>query len=297
MKQLITRPQVIAFLSVWLAIFLICSLLSGVAYSIKDSLPDQHPDATDPQGNAAPPVTTTSPAVTTPNPETNEPSVPKDDPYAKLTYTAANAQYLIYLDAGHGWSDPGVVINENGEVCYDSTHDHSTDVKEKDINLAITKKLKRALEAMGYKVGETRPGDNESDCPVALSEYGMFNVQRRAYFLNEKKPNYCISIHCNSLDNDTVTHGTRIYHYKNKTASKNFSSQIIQYLMECMELKATQHETNFAIIRDCTMPSILVEAGFMTNPTDLANLLDSYWLDQFACAIAQGMDAYIHAEN
>ena len=67
--------------------------------------------------------------------------------------------------------------------------------------------------------------------------------------------------------------------------------------MDCMGLKATQHENNFAITRDCTMPAILIEAGFMTSATDLKNLQDPNWQDQFACAIAQGMDAYIHAGN
>ena len=299
-KQIFSRPQVLAFLSAWLAIFLLCSIFSGIAYSVKESVPittipiiTTAPITT---GGTAPATTTTAP-VTTTLPTPTDPPIPQDDPYAKLTYSSANTKYLIYVDAGHGWSDPGVVVTENGVVCYDSTHDHSTDVMEKDINLAISKKLKKALEKMGYKVGETRPGDKESDCPVALSEYGMFNVQRRAYFLIDKNPNYCISIHCNSLDGDTTTRGTRIYHYKTKTASKAFSSQIINYLMNCMNLKATQHETNFAIIRDCPMPSILVEAGFMTNPTDLKNLQDPNWQDQFACAIAQGMDAYIHAGN
>ena len=295
-KQIFSRPQVIAFLSVWLAIFLICSVLSAIAYSVIESIPLTTTPiiTTAPHGNGG----TTAPTTTT-TPVTTDPPVPvdPDDPYGKLTYSSANSKYVIYVDAGHGWSDPGVVVNENGEVCNDSTHDHSTDAKEKDINLAISKKLKKALEAMGYKVKETRPSDNESDCPVALSEYGMFNVQRRAYYLIDQNPDYCISIHCNSLDGDASTSGTRIYHYKTKTESKAFSSQVINYLMDCMGLKATQHENNFAITRDCTMPAILIEAGFMTSPTDLKNLQDPNWQDQFACAIAQGMDAYIHAGN
>lgn len=294
MKELITQPKVIAFLSVWLAIFLFCSILSGTAYPIKDI-----PVAT----TTAAPVTTPAPdpdkpAQTTPAPippKTEEPAPPKDDPYEKLTYSADNSRYFIYLDAGHGWSDPGVVVNENAAPYVQGVD--TIAINEKDINLAITKKVKKALEKMGYTVGETRPGDLESDCPVALSEYGMFNVQRRIGYINSKNPDYCISIHCNSLDGSPSTKGTRVYHYKGKTASEKFTDQMVSTLSQQMGTKVTKHTNNFAITRDATMPAILIEAGFMTSPVDLANLTDPDWQDQFACAIALGMEAYIRAGN
>ncbi len=297
MKEFLTQPKVVAFLAVWLAIFLLCSILSGVAYSIEDTLAPSNP-----QENTSKPVNTKKPTETTPSPElpeTQEPDSPTVDYYKDLVYSASNSNYLIYLDAGHGWSDPGVVVTPTGERCDSITHaDHNKCINEKDINLAITKKLKTALEKMGYIVGETRPGDAESDCPVELSQYGMFNVQRRVSYINSKNPDYCISIHCNSLDNDSVTHGTRLYHHTNRPASQQLAEQMKTTLIENMDLKVNRYDyLNFAITRDATMPAILIETGFMTNLDDLSNLCDPDWQARFACAIALGMDAYIHAGN
>ena len=291
MKQFFTQPQLVAFLSVWLAIFLFCSILSGIAYSVENN-----PTPTQPATTTTAPLDTDSPSTTTPapsHPETEEPTTPTVDYYKDLIYSSGNSKYLIYLDAGHGWSDPGVpvYVNENGE--YDEENGEC--ITEKDINLAITKKLKKALETMGYEVAETRISDDVNDCPVTLKD-GIFNVQRRVNYINSKGADYCISIHCNSLDDSSVS-GTRIYHYPNKTASQKLGSQVIRTLLEKTDAKVTQHTNNFAITRDGTMPAILIEAGFMTNINDLRNLCDPAWQDQFACAIAMGLDAYIHAEN
>ena len=148
---------------------------------------------------------------------------------------------------------------------------------------------------MGYRVGETRPGDNEEDCPVELNKNGIFNAQERPSYVNSQNPDYFISIHCNSLDNNHTVKGTRIYHRNGYSEGLQLASKIMTALADEMGINATRHTDNLAITRESDMPTVLVEAGFMTNADDLKLLTDPDWQDQFACALALGIDAMVHS--
>ena len=91
----------------------------------------------------------------------------------------------IVLDPGHGGVDPGAVGKKR--------------LQEKEVNLAVAKILKKKLENYGLKVLLTRIDDRF----VALSE--------RTRFVNEKKADLFISIHCNASDNNRKANGFETY--------------------------------------------------------------------------------------
>lgn len=278
----------IAIIAIWLILFVFLSVLSGVAHSIADNTLE---DESSPK-QTTPAVTTTAPTTTTDTPPATEP--PTDEtPYDSLTYSEANQEFFIFLDAGHGWADPGVPVNEKGELWTDA--DSGEKICEKDINFAIAKKVKQALEKMGYRVGETRPGDDVEDCPVELNQNGIFNAQKRPAYVNSQNPDYFVSIHCNSLDNNPTVRGTRVYHREGYSDGLKLASKIMTALADNMGIDATRHTDNLAITRESEMPTVLVEAGFMTNADDLQLLIDPQWQDQFACALALGIDAMVHS--
>lgn len=286
MKQLFNKPGLIPFVSVWLAIFLLCSVLSGVAYSIEQNnsvkaqttnkSPDQNKPSSTPSADK--PETTPSDA---------------DTPYDELTYSADNARYLIYLDAGHGWYDNGASVKVNEEGIFDENGEY---VYEKNINLELTKKLKKALEKMGYSVGETRPGDNQEDCPVELVN-GIFYAKDRPSYVNSQNADYFISIHCNSFEDETVS-GTRVFYSDNRATNTSLAMSITSTLTAQMGEEATARlDPQLYILLYSAMPTVLIESGFITNQDDLNQLLDPDWQDQFVCAIAKGLDAEIHSGN
>lgn len=278
----------IAIIAIWLILFVFLSVLSGVAHSVADNTPK---DESSPK-QTTPSVTTTAPTTTTDTPPATEPPT-VETPYDSLVYSEANKEFFIFLDAGHGWADPGVPVNEKGELWTDA--DSGEKICEKDINFAITKKLKQALEKLGYTVGETRPGDNVEDCPVELNQNGIFNAQKRPAYVNSQNPDYFVSIHCNSLDNNPTVKGTRVYHRDGYSEGLKLASKIMTALSDRMGIEATRHTDNLAITRESDMPTVLVEAGFMTNVEDLQLLIDPQWQDQFACALALGIDAMVHS--
>jgi N-acetylmuramoyl-L-alanine amidase len=50
---------------------------------------------------------------------------------------------------------------------------------------------------------------------------------------------------------------------------------------------------NFHVIRDTTMPAVLVEGGFMTNKEERSNLRDKEYIDKIAKGIAHGIDKFL----
>lgn len=287
MKRFHDKTGFIAFISVWLAVFLLCSVLSGVSYSLQDSTAVKGD-----QTSTKVPEKTTASATTSPQtPETQSPTT--SSPYDELIYSADNAQYLIFLDAGHGWYDNGAAVKVNEDGIIDENGEY---VLEKNITLTLTKKLKNALEKMGYTVGETRPGDNDEDCPVALVN-GIFYAKNRPSYVNSKNADYFISLHCNSFTDPSV-HGTRVYYSDNRATNTSLANSITASLTAEMGEAAKLHvDPQLYILLYSAMPTVLIESGFMTNQEDLNELLDSDWQDRFVCAIAKGLDAEIHSGN
>ena len=48
----------------------------------------------------------------------------------------------------------------------------------------------------------------------------------------------------------------------------------------------------FAVLRDATMPAVLIEGGFMSNPGEARNIYSAAWRKQLAAAIANGIGSY-----
>ena len=88
----------------------------------------------------------------------------------------------IYLDAGHGGKDAGAIVNN---------------LKEKDINLIIVKKLEKELNSKGAVVYLTRNDDYDlASTTVGRKRSDLYN---RAKLINNSNSDIYISIHLNVL--------------------------------------------------------------------------------------------------
>ena len=95
----------------------------------------------------------------------------------------------IIIDPGHGGKDPGAIsLNKY--------------YREADLNLEVSKKLKKSLEKIGLKVKLTREED------VTLPSYGL---DGRAVIPNKYKAKLLLSIHLNSSEKKNITGGVEIY--------------------------------------------------------------------------------------
>ena len=177
---------------------------------------------------------------------------------------------IIVLDAGHGGSDSGAVGKNN--------------VYEKNVVLDVTKRLQQLLEQAGAKVVLTRSNDtfiplNERP-NIALKNYGeMF-----------------ISIHTNSFGGSSAL-GTETYYSDKITTNLKEELSLANYINKEIVKNANMVDRgvkngNFAVIRSIEMPAILVELGFLSNPSDYAKLTSNEYLQIFAQSIYNGIESY-----
>jgi N-acetylmuramoyl-L-alanine amidase len=103
-----------------------------------------------------------------------------------------------------------------------------------------------------------------------------------------------VSIHANSAGaNRPEVSGLETYHYESGlTLARIVHSNILQSLNV---RDRNVRKARFYVLRKTSMPSILVETGFITGREDVANLTNSTYQNQMAEAIAQGIIQYLRS--
>ena len=170
--------------------------------------------------------------------------------------TLPGGSIKVFIDAGHGGTDPGAIGNE---------------LKEKDIVLSIALKLGALLNGRGISIKYSRTTDT------------YLSLEERARLANAWGADLFVSIHANSATSSV--RGTECYtHPTANTATKTLSGNVSRAIASKFGISNRGHkEANFAVLRLSNMPAILVETAFISNSSD-ANLLNTKQAD-FANAI------------
>ncbi len=183
--------------------------------------------------------------------------------------------YTIVLDAGHGARDAGCSgVNTGAE--------------EKTINLEIVKKLKTMLKDFGFNVVLTREDDSALYDENAES-YKLSDMEKRVEIINQAKPDFVISIHCNSYPNSHQRGAQAFYQEKDE------SSQVLaSAIQECLltQIDTARNEANFGdyyILNQSPCSAVLIECGYLTNPEDETLLLSSDYQQKIAYSITCGL--------
>lgn len=179
---------------------------------------------------------------------------------------------LIVIDPGHGGSDAGSI--HNGLV-------------EKELNLDMARRLRKILTDRGWLVVMTRDSDVDVYGPNASAHD---ELQARCEVANQRGARLFISIHSNAYEGSGPM-GTTTYYYTPESVT--FASMVHARLAATLPTKDDgMHKENYYVIRHATMPSILVESAFLSNPTDAKYLRSPAFLQALATAIADGVDEY-----
>jgi len=172
----------------------------------------------------------------------------------------------IVIDPGHGGSDPGAV-GKSGTY-------------EKNNALATAFKLTELLRSAGAQVILTR----STDILPSLDE--------RAVLANNQKADLFISVHNNSFTS-TTAHGTETWYSSANpvsSQSKALASSIQSELVK--EIGLTNRgikDANYYVIKYTKMPAVLVEIGFISNPTEEQLLASSAFQAKAALGIYRGV--------
>ncbi|HFU4464653.1 TPA: GBS Bsp-like repeat-containing protein, partial [Streptococcus suis] len=205
---------------------------------------------------------------------------------AEINYVAQRS-YTVYLDPGHGGADPG--------ASYGGVH-------EKNLAMSVANKLKDILLQRGINVLMTRNAD-----------YNVDFVTERSRMANNSNADLFISLHFNATGAGvTNANGIETYWYqpfaeypskinKEKHADpvRLAESEILANKVQSNLISATGasnrgvKRSTFAVLRETAIPAILVELGFMNNPSELQTVKQSSYQDKLAAGLAKGiMDWY-----
>lgn len=218
----------------------------------------------------------------------------------------------IVIDPGHGGRDPGA-CGRGG-------------LKEKDVVLDISKRLKRILDSNGLRTVLTRSSDK------------FVSLWRRSRIANKARADFFISIHTNGYRSRRVS-GFEVYYLSEATddharavaAAENAalgqevalfeatadplaiqnptlwdmilkeyrkeSTELSEALLKAMDRRIRSRNRGvksaiFYVLKGVRMPAVLVEVGFITNPTEEANFKSASYRQKIAFALAEGILAY-----
>ena len=230
------------------------------------------------------------------------PKTPKPVPDPSLAQQLGLSVKTIVIDPGHGGKDPGAMSQTR---------------QEKQIVLSLSKTLRDILVKKGYNVRLTR----ETDVFLPL--------RKRTQFATSQKADLFISIHTNAstarsaagietyylaLASDESARITAMrenagaeYNMKELDAlvgrilkeSKSTESRRLAELIQAQLASGKQVKNRgvkhapFVVLIGTKVPAVLVEVGFISNPTEGKKLTTKAYQRQLATAIARGIEQYI----
>ncbi|XKG20478.1 N-acetylmuramoyl-L-alanine amidase [Exiguobacterium aurantiacum] len=193
--------------------------------------------------------------------------------YAMTLKPSATSNAVIVLDAGHGGGDPGAV---NGSLY------------EKTIVLDVTKRVEAYLRSKyDYQVRLTRSTD------VYLT------LDQRVQTAKTLRGNLFVSLHTNAATTQYAKGVETFYSSYSAHSSKSrvLATNIQSNLMGKMSGMTNRgvKTANYYVIRYNTMPSALVELGFISSPQDVTHLRSNASRQRMAEGVAEGIAQYVRA--
>ena len=190
---------------------------------------------------------------------------------------ASLAGKLIVVDPGHGGRDSG------------SRDEFRTgQVYEKDLTLAIGRRVRAVLVQNGATVVMTRTGDT------------LPSVMERPQIANDHHADYFVSIHCDSSGGQNSHAGTTVYFHAQNSLCRLMAADIGRRVSQVSGLPyngiksdTIRFSTGFGVLRGSEMPAVLVETGYMNNDSDLARLRNDASQQKIAEGIVAGLRDFI----
>lgn len=188
--------------------------------------------------------------------------------------------YLL-IDPGHGGMDGGAVAADG--------------TQEKTVNLAISLPLADMLRVFGCTVRTTR------DTDVSIHDAGAATIkQKKVSDIHNRlalaqSARLTVSIHQNQFP-QTQYSGTQVFYSPNNPESEGLADCIRESVLTLLQpdnnRQLKKGGSSIYLLHHATPPAVLVECGFLSNPTEREKLKDAAYQQQMAFAIAGGVLRY-----
>ena len=188
--------------------------------------------------------------------------------YLQLPDIDRNKFYVV-IDPGHGGPDPGA-IGIGG-------------LRETEVVLDVSKRIKKLLIEKGVMVRLTRNNEVDLDLPP------------RVLIANTTDADIFVSIHANaSRGKRRDINGLETFYYagwRGRLLAKNIQKQILKVSPGSPDRGVRQGR--YFVIKNTSMPAVLVEIGFLTGRLDARRLENSIHRQRIAYAITKGILTYL----
>ena len=179
---------------------------------------------------------------------------------------------IVAIDMGHGGEDEGCSY---------------AGVEEKGINLKLGYQLKEKLENMGFQVVLIRDKDETLD------------LNARVERVKTSKADILISIHQNACEDTSVSGIETWYFPRDEVENDRLAGLVQQYTVLYTKGKdrGIMESGELVIIRECGIPSCLVETGFLTNDLERQNLTDDTYCNKVVQGLADAVELYFYPKT
>ena len=187
----------------------------------------------------------------------------------------------VVIDPGHGGIDGGAV-GVSGSY-------------EKDLNLVIAKETERILSSMGYTVILTRSDDTLPSDGGKGSRKEQ-ELRARIRVPEEQENAIFVSIHMNRFPDPSVK-GMTFYYSPNHPDSHTLAESMRRVMLEKLQgdnrRPMKEATSGIYVLYHTTVPAVLVECGFLSNPLEEAMLKEEDYQNKIAQTISEGIDAFL----
>ena len=190
---------------------------------------------------------------------------------------------VIVIDPGHGGFDGGA--SDNG-------------VFEKEINLDVALKLKEYIEQGGGVVYITRVDDvstNENNANGKSAK--MADLEARKELVNSAEADVFLSIHMNKFSQPQYR-GAQVFYAGKSEESKKLGETIQETMKEVIDdgntRVAKKIDGQIYILKNTSVPSVIIECGFLSNPQEASMLKNEEYRQKLAWSIYLGLLKYFN---
>lgn len=191
-----------------------------------------------------------------------------------------SSRNTVVIDAGHGGKDAGT-SGIDGAL-------------EKDVNLNIALSLYDFLMVSGINAVLTRDADYELYSDEEVRDHS--DLYNRMDFINSVPSSILISIHQNHFEEEKEW-GTQIWYSANTELSKTLADNILRNIKDNLQPENNRlnkvSDDSYYLLYKASVPSIMVECGFMSNSEENKKLQDFEYQNDIAYSILTGISGEV----
>lgn len=185
---------------------------------------------------------------------------------------------VVVIDAGHGGVDPGAVGKAK--------------VLEKDVTLAVSKRLQALVQQSGAKTIMVRVDDSDLGNSQGLLKRKREDLAQRIQLAMDSQAEVYISIHANSFPDAKLT-GAQTFYHSDSPKGKLLAQSIQQELNSMTNGKRmVKGNQDIYVLKKAHQAAVTIELGFLSNLEEEQLLTTPDYQEKLAIAIYKGLSVY-----